>query len=154
MNSRPVARVLATLALVALSSPVAPALAQSGTCANCGTVESIRYIEEKGKGSGLGMAAGGVVGGVLGHQIGSGRGNTVATIAGAAGGAYVGNEVEKNSKKTSYYNIAIRMDNGSTRTLHYNSQPSAREGRRRPARSRPSRGRSGPLRRPSARPRI
>ena len=46
--------------------------------------------------SGVGMVAGGVLGGVLGHQIGGGRGKTVATVAGAAGGAYVGNKVEQN----------------------------------------------------------
>ena len=99
-------------------------------CSNCGTVQSINYVEEKGQGSGLGMIAGGVVGGVLGHQIGSGRGNTVATVAGAAGGAYVGNEIEKNKKKKSYYNVVIRMDNGQTRTIQYGSQPPAREGER------------------------
>src|SRR3974390_509628 len=69
--------------------------AQNQPCTPGGVVQSIRYGEVKGEASGLGMIAGGVVGGVVGHQIGSGRGNTVATIAGAAGGAYVGNEVEK-----------------------------------------------------------
>ena len=43
-----------------------------------------------------GKVIGGVAGGVLGHQIGGGTGQTVATIAGAAGGAYVGNKVQKN----------------------------------------------------------
>jgi hypothetical protein len=69
-------------------------------CSNCGTVQSINYVEEKGQGSGLGMIAGGVVGGVLGHQIGSGRGNTVATVAGAAGGAYVGNESRRTRRRS------------------------------------------------------
>ncbi|MBK9115006.1 MAG: glycine zipper 2TM domain-containing protein [Betaproteobacteria bacterium] len=43
-----------------------------------------------------GKIVGGVAGGVIGHQIGGGTGQTVATIAGAAGGAYVGNKVQKN----------------------------------------------------------
>jgi len=43
-----------------------------------------------------GKVIGGVAGGVLGHQIGGGTGQTVATIAGAAGGAYAGNKVQKN----------------------------------------------------------
>jgi uncharacterized protein YcfJ len=42
-----------------------------------------------------GSVIGGVVGGVLGHQIGGGTGKTVATVAGAAGGAYAGNKVQK-----------------------------------------------------------
>ena len=72
----------------------------------------------------------GIVGGVLGHQIGSGRGNTVATIAGAAGGAYAGNEIEKNQKKKTYWAVAIRMDNGTTRNFTYTSKPAVHEGER------------------------
>jgi outer membrane lipoprotein SlyB len=101
-----------------------------GTCVDCGVVQSMRYVEEKGKGSGLGLVAGGVVGGVLGHQIGSGRGNTVATIAGAGAGAYAGNEIEKNRKTKSHWAVAIRMDNGATRNLTYTSKPAVHEGER------------------------
>jgi uncharacterized protein YcfJ len=43
-----------------------------------------------------GTVIGGVAGGLLGSTIGGGAGRTVATIAGAAGGAYVGNQVQKN----------------------------------------------------------
>jgi uncharacterized protein YcfJ len=42
-----------------------------------------------------GTVIGGVAGGLLGHQIGGGKGKTVATVAGAAGGAYAGNQVQK-----------------------------------------------------------
>ena len=41
----------------------------------------------------VGMAAGAVVGGVLGHQIGHGSGQTLATIGGAALGAFFGSHV-------------------------------------------------------------
>jgi uncharacterized protein YcfJ len=47
-----------------------------------------------------GTVIGGVTGGVLGNQIGKGAGNTVATIFGAAGGAYVGNQVQGNMQKS------------------------------------------------------
>jgi outer membrane lipoprotein SlyB len=93
-------------------------------------VQSVHYVEQEGQGTGLGAVAGGVVGGVLGHQIGSGRGNTVATIAGAAGGAYAGNKVEKNQKKKSYWSVAIKMDSGQARTFTYSSQPTVGEGER------------------------
>jgi uncharacterized protein YcfJ len=46
-----------------------------------------------------GTVVGGVAGGLLGSTIGSGSGRTVATIAGAAGGAYVGNQVQKNAQR-------------------------------------------------------
>jgi uncharacterized protein YcfJ len=46
-----------------------------------------------------GTVIGGVAGGLLGSTIGGGGGRTVATIAGAAGGAYVGNQVQKNAQQ-------------------------------------------------------
>ena len=119
-----------------------PHLAQTKSCTTCGVVESIRYVEEAGKTSGVGMVAGGVVGGVLGHQIGSGRGNTVATIAGAAGGAYAGNAIEKNKNKKGHYEVAVKLDNGQTSrpcrrtTAAHGEAGRAREDRRRqPARA-------------------
>ena len=116
-------------ALVLSLSLSAAAFAQNG-CNDCGVVQSMRYVEQKGQGSGVGMVAGGVLGGVLGHQIGSGRGNTVATIAGAGVGAYAGNEVEKNVKKTYSWNVAIRMDNGATRYLSFSNPPQVHPGER------------------------
>lgn len=110
------------------AAPAAPAAARA--CADCGVVRSIQHVEEEGKASGLGAVAGGVLGGVLGHQIGSGRGNTVATIAGAGVGAYAGNKVEKNQKATSYWKVAIGMDDGTTRSFHYSSRPEVNEGER------------------------
>ena len=101
-----------------------------GSCADCGVVQSIRYVEQKGQSSGVGLVAGGVVGGVLGHQIGSGRGNTAATILGAGAGAYAGNEIEKNKKTKGSWSVGIRMDNGQHRTFTYGSQPTVHEGER------------------------
>ena len=46
-----------------------------------------------------GKVIGGVAGAALGSMIGSGRGNTVAMVAGAAGGAYAGNAVQKNQQQ-------------------------------------------------------
>jgi outer membrane lipoprotein SlyB len=102
----------------------------STRCTTCGVVESVRYVEQKGEGSGVGAIAGGVLGGVLGHQLGSGRGNTAATIVGAGAGAYAGNEIEKNSKKKSYYVVAVRLDNGHRQTVTQGASPGVREGNR------------------------
>ena len=92
-------------------------------CANCGVVQSVNLVETAGQGSGLGAVAGGVVGGLLGNQVGNGNGRTVATVAGVAGGAYAGNQVEKNINKTKHYNIVIRMSDGATRTFRQNADP-------------------------------
>ncbi|SNS34908.1 Glycine zipper 2TM domain-containing protein [Noviherbaspirillum humi] len=45
--------------------------------------------------SAVGIGVGAVVGGLLGSQVGGGNGRTLATIAGAVGGGYVGNEIAK-----------------------------------------------------------
>ncbi len=97
--------------------------ASSMGCANCGVVQSVNVVEVEGKGSGLGMVTGGVLGGLLGNQVGQGNGKTVATVAGVAGGAYAGNEVEKKVKKTQTYNVVVRMHDGATRTFHQNTDP-------------------------------
>ena len=120
---------LAAMTLFAASLVALPALAQQG-CRDCGVVRSIQQVEQKGGSSGGGAVIGGVLGGVLGHQIGSGRGNTVATIAGAAGGAVVGNEVERNRNTKTSWEVRIAMDSGDWRTLRYSAQPVVREGDR------------------------
>ncbi len=128
--NRALSQLAAALAATALLGFAPAAPAQSKPCSTCGVVQSIRYVEQAGQSSGLGMVAGGVVGGVIGHQIGSGRGNTVATVAGAAGGAYAGNQIEKNKNKKSYYSVAVRLDNGKTQTLSMSAAPTVREGER------------------------
>jgi outer membrane lipoprotein SlyB len=102
----------------------------AAACLNCGTVESVRLVERQGSGSGVGAVAGGVAGALLGNQVGGGSGRTVMTIAGGAGGAYVGNEIEKNSKRSSAYQIKVRMEDGTTRTLTQRDVPNVNSGDR------------------------
>ena len=95
----------------------------SAACVNCGVVQSVNLVEAEGQGTGLGAVTGGVLGGLLGNQVGQGNGKTVATVAGVAGGAYAGNQVEKSIKKTKYYNIVVKMRDGGTRTFRQNTDP-------------------------------
>lgn len=81
-------------------------------CRECGVIESIRQVALEGRSSGAGMIVGGILGGVLGHQIGGGRGRDLATVAGAAGGAYAGNQIEKSHNRAVRYDITVRMDDG------------------------------------------
>ena len=46
----------------------------------------------------VGIGVGAVIGGLLGSQVGGGDGKTLATIAGAVGGGYIGNEVAKRNQ--------------------------------------------------------
>jgi len=100
-----------------------PAKKKHAACANCGVVESVSVVEQKGEGSALGVIAGGVAGALLGNQVGQGNGKTVATIAGAAGGAYAGNQIEKNVKKTTHYKIVVRLEDGSHKTISKKTDP-------------------------------
>ena len=92
-------------------------------CASCGTIEAVTPVTRAGKGSGVGMVAGGVLGAVLGNQVGNGNGRTAATVLGAVGGGRAGNAVEKNIKKDTVYNVRVRMQDGSSRTLEQASAP-------------------------------
>lgn len=78
-----------------------------------GYVEGISFVEGQRGTSGGGALVGGIIGGVLGHQVGSGRGNTAATVVGAAGGALIGNEVEKNRNTGERIEVRVRLDNGA-----------------------------------------
>jgi outer membrane lipoprotein SlyB len=116
------------------AAPTAPARpatrpAPAG-CATCGLIESVHPVEVAGEASGVGAVAGGVAGGVVGNQFGHGAGRTLLTIGGAAGGAYAGNAIEKNMKKHTVWKVAVRLDDGSTRTLSLNAQPPFAAGER------------------------
>jgi outer membrane lipoprotein SlyB len=108
---------------VAETPAAAPAPAPAPVCSNCGVVDSIREITQPGEGSGLGAVAGGVVGAILGHQIGGGTGKKIATVAGAAGGAYAGHQIEKSQRKTMRYEVIVRMNDGSSRSVMLDMVP-------------------------------
>jgi outer membrane lipoprotein SlyB len=120
----------ASLVVAVVAFGAGTAASAQTPCTDCGQVQSIRFVEDQGKGSGVGAVAGGVLGGVLGHQVGGGTGKTVATIAGAAGGAYVGNKVEANRNAKAYWAVTIDMDGAKTRTFTYTNQPTVKEGDR------------------------
>lgn len=112
------------------TSTLPPPVAAPAPCPNCGVIDNIREVTQAGAGSGLGAVAGGVLGGILGNQIGGGTGNKIATVAGVAGGAYAGHQVEKNQKKTTHYEITVRMKDGSLRSLTQDNPPAWRIGDR------------------------
>ena len=118
----------AGLFLAALSFAAFAATQSFAACTDCGTVIDLKTVTVKGDSSGAGAVLGGIAGGVLGHQVGSGRGNTAATVVGAAGGAYVGNEVEKNRNTKTKYVVYVKMDDGSTRNWTYSNPTSYRIG--------------------------
>lgn len=101
---------VATAPVAAVQAP--PASATRAVCTNCGVVESVQEVKEKGHGTGLGAVAGGVVGGVVGNQFGKN-----SRIIGAIGGALVGHQIERDVRSTVDYKVVVRMEDGSRETV-------------------------------------
>lgn len=129
----PAAGTTATVAATPKAAPAnRPRLATNApaACHDCGVVETIRAVEVRGEGSGVGAIGGAVVGGILGNQVGRGSGRTAATVVGAGAGAYAGHEIEKNVKKSVSYQVRVRMNDGTYRTFYERSQPALTIGQR------------------------
>jgi outer membrane lipoprotein SlyB len=98
-----------------------------------GYVERIEVVNRStGSGSNIaGTVIGGVVGGLIGSQIGSGSGQTVATIAGAAGGAIAGNKIEgRRRADNETFRVTVRLDNGTNQTVTQDNIDDLRTGDR------------------------
>lgn len=104
--------------------------AAAPVCQDCGTVSAITAVKVKGKGSGLGAVAGAIAGVAVGNQIGDGKGTDVAKVVGAIGGAYAGNQAEKYARADTVFDVTVRMDNGSTRTVRVGDASSVSSGSR------------------------
>lgn len=95
----------------------APVPAPVPVCVDCATVSAVTPIEREVPTGGTGAIAGGVLGAIVGNQVGRGSGRDAATIIGAIGGGIAGNQIEKKMKRVVVYQIELRMDDGSRRTL-------------------------------------
>jgi len=105
------------------SKPSTPERVAAAPCTNCGVVESVVAVKQKGEASGVGAVGGAVVGGLLGSAVGKGDGKKVATVLGAVGGGVAGNEIEKNHKATTAYQVTVRMQDGTARTITQSTAP-------------------------------
>ena len=100
----------------------------AAACADCGQVVGVLMQTKKGKGGALGTIGGGVAGALLGHQVGGGTGKDVATIAGAAGGAYAGYKAEEKLRSTKTWSVTVKMDNGEQRVIEFDHEPGVKSG--------------------------
>jgi outer membrane lipoprotein SlyB len=106
----------AALALTGCGPQPTYQVVQSPPPARVGTVESLREVVEQKDPGGAGLIVGALAGGGLGSLVGGGTGRTVATVVGAVGGAYAGNQIEKSQTQV-VYQIGIRYDDGSWATI-------------------------------------
>jgi outer membrane lipoprotein SlyB len=97
--------------------------AKPAVCNECGKVTNVSVVEKKGESNAAGLIAGGVVGGLLGNQVGAGRGRTVATVAGAAGGAYAGKKIQENRNATKSWVVTVHFESGNIKDYSFESDP-------------------------------
>jgi outer membrane lipoprotein SlyB len=119
----------AALSLLLVGCNTPPAFQVSEPSARVGTVVSITQETVQNVNSTAGAIGGAVLGGLLGNQIGGGRGQTAATVIGAAGGAYAGNQAAQRNQ-TFIWRIGVRYDDGSTATIQQTAAPALRIGDR------------------------
>lgn len=117
-------------ALAASKATSKPALksSQAAVCNECGKVTAVKIVEKAGDSGPVGLIAGGVAGAVLGRQVGGGRGKDLATIAGAAGGAYAGKKIEEKMNAHQVWNVSVRYNNGTTADFEYAQDPGLKAG--------------------------
>lgn len=105
------------------AKPAAPARTAAASCAACGVVEAVTPVQKKGEGTGVGAVGGAVVGGLIGSQMGGGDGKKAMAVLGAVGGGMAGHEIEKRQRATTLYQVKVRMDDGTHRTLTQATAP-------------------------------
>jgi outer membrane lipoprotein SlyB len=110
-----------TAATPATTSP--PKTGSTMACPDCGKVVAVSVTEKEGEGSAVGMVAGGVAGALLGHQVGGGIGKDLATIAGAAGGAYAGKVIEGKVKTHKVWHVSVQYVNGNKHSFEFDKDP-------------------------------
>ena len=106
----------------------AQAAASGPVCAECGRVIAVSVTEKEGEGSALGLLGGGAAGALLGHQVGSGSGRTLATVAGALGGAYAGKKIEEKVKTHKVWIASVQFDDGGRGNFEFDKDPGFRVG--------------------------
>jgi len=118
----------AAIALAGCNTPPAYQVSDQPV-ARTGTVESIVQDSVQNVDNAVGVIGGALIGGGLGSLIGGGTGKTVATIVGAVGGGFVGNELaQKNT--TLVWRIGVRYDDGTYATIQQTAAPNLRIGDR------------------------
>lgn len=109
------------------ATPAKPSTAKLA-CNECGKVLSVTQTEKEGEGSALGMIAGGVTGALLGRQVGGGFGKDLATIAGAAGGAYAGKKIEEKVKTQTVWTVNVQYTDGRQGHFDFAQDPGFKVG--------------------------
>jgi len=118
----------ASVAKAPAAMGTAAAQAASPACAECGRVLSVAVTEKAGESSAVGVLAGGALGAVLGNQVGGGFGKDLATLAGAAGGAYAGKMIEEKIKTHKVWTVTVIYANEGKTSFDFTTDPGFKVG--------------------------
>ncbi|MEP6504048.1 MAG: glycine zipper 2TM domain-containing protein [Betaproteobacteria bacterium] len=99
----------------------------AAACANCGVVESVTAVTVQGQNNGVGAVAGGVGGALVGNKIAGRDNHALGGVIGAVGGALAGNAIEKHQRKSTAYDVSVRMSDGTLRTVRESTSPAVGE---------------------------
>ena len=99
----------------------------AAVCRECGVVESVTAVKVQGQTNGVGAVAGGVGGALVGNRIAGSRNRTLGGVVGAVGGGLLGNAIEKHERTSTVYDVSVRMEDGSLRTVRESTSPAVGE---------------------------
>lgn len=90
-------------------------------CRQCGVIETVRQVQIKAHGGGLGVVAGG--GSIVSSQFGRGSGRSALNTVDAPWGGYASPEADKKVTVATGHRVVVRMEDGSTRTVFQSATP-------------------------------
>ncbi|HEY8975539.1 MAG TPA: glycine zipper 2TM domain-containing protein [Burkholderiaceae bacterium] len=99
----------------------------AAACRECGVVESVTEVKVQGETNGVGALAGGATGALVGNRIAGGNNRTLGGVVGAVGGGLIGNAIEKHHRQSIVYDVNVRMEDGSLRTVRESTAPAIGE---------------------------
>ena len=98
-------------------------VAAAPVCTTCGVIEGYSAVQVKGQNNGVGAVAGGLGGALVGSKIAGRSNHTLGGVIGAVGGGLLGNAIESHERTSTAYDVRVRMDDGTVRTLRQASIP-------------------------------
>jgi len=99
----------------------------AAACQECGVVESVTAVKVQGQTNGVGALAGGATGALVGNRIAGGNNRTLGGVVGAVGGGLIGNAIEKHHRESTVYDVNVRMQDGTLRTVRESTAPAIGE---------------------------
>jgi len=110
-----------------IAPPSHEAQVAAAVCRECGVVESIAAVKVQGQTNGVGAVAGGVGGALVGNRIAGSHDRTLGGVVGAVGGGLLGNAIEKHERTTTVFDVNVRMEDGTLRTVRESTSPAVGE---------------------------